>query len=101
MKKFSDFNIKPTNKAFAGKKISFAEIFNIPIIVNDYKIEESKYPGKNKSDKRLQLSIVIDNENCITFTGSDNLMETIQQIAKEDFPFQTVIKKREKRFEFT
>lgn len=101
MNKFSDFNIKPVNKSFEGKKLNFAEIFNVPIIVNDYKIEESKYPGKNKSNNRLQLAIVMDNENCITFTGSDNLMEMIKQVPKENFPFQTVIKKREKRFEFT
>lgn len=101
MKKFSDFNIKSTVGPFDGRKINFAEIFNVAIIVKDFKIEESKFTGKNKSDNRLQLAIVFNDEDCIAFSGSDNLMEMIKQVPSDSFPFETVIKKREKRFEFT
>lgn len=101
MKKFSDFNIKPALGAFEGKKINFSDVFNMPIVVNDYKIEESKFTGKNKSNNRLQLSFSMNNEDYITFSGSDNLMDMIKKVPEDCFPFETVIKKKEKRFEFT
>jgi hypothetical protein len=101
MIKFSDFNIKPPEGAFEGKKINMEELFNVPIIIRDFKIEESKFQGKNRSNKRLQLAITISGVNYITFTGSELLMKTIQMVPKEGFPFETIIKKREKRFEFT
>ena len=43
----------------------------------------------------------MDGINYITFTGSETLMEMIKQVPEDGFPFETVIKKREKRFEFT
>ena len=101
MKQFSDFEIKSPEGSFDGKKISIEDLFNTAIIVLGYKIEDSKFTGKNKSDKRLQLSIKYNDEKRITFTGSDTLMEMIKQVPVEDFPFETIIKKKEKRFEFT
>lgn len=101
MKKFSEFNIISPSPMFEGKKISIEDIFNIPIIIDAFKIEDSKYTGKNKSDKRLVLSVKMDGINYITFTGSETLMEMIKQVPEDGFPFETVIKKREKRFEFT
>lgn len=102
MKKFSEFGIKTSQGPFDGRKIQFSEIFNVPIIVKDYKIEESKFSGKNKSDNRLQLAIIVNSENCIAFSGSDNLMEMIQKVPRDNFPFETIIKKRDnKRIEFT
>lgn len=77
MKKFSEFKIEAPAGAFEGKKISLEDLFNVPIIVRAFRIEESK------------------------FTGSDTLMEMIKKVPEDEFPFETVIKKREKRFEFT
>lgn len=101
MNKFSDFNIKPSSGIFEGKKISFEELFNVQIVVVAYKIEESKFTGKNKSNNRLQLSILMNGIKYITFSGSDALMNMIKQVPEDKLPFETVIKKIEKRFEFT
>lgn len=101
MKKFTDFNIKPPAGAFEGKKIGMEDVFNVPIIIKAFKIEESKFQGKNKSNNRLQLAFTMIGENYITFTGSDMLMKTIKMVPEDGFPFETVIKKKEKRFEFT
>jgi RNA-directed DNA polymerase len=101
MIKFSELNIEIPESLFEGKKISIEDIFNVQIIVNDYKIEDSKFTGKNKSNNRLVLSILFSGQKRIVFTGSDTLMEQIKQVPKDVFPFETVIKKREKRFEFT
>lgn len=87
--------------SFEGRKMSIEDLFNIPIIINAFKIEESKFTGKNKSNNRLQLSIEIKDEKYITFTGSDTLIEMIKKVPEDEFPFETVIKKKEKRFEFT
>jgi hypothetical protein len=101
MNRFSDFNIDTGSDIFDGKKINFSDLFNIPIIVKAYKIEKSKYTGKNKSNNRLTLAIVYNNENRIAFTGSDNLMEIIKKVPEDKFPFETVIKKNDKKFTFS
>jgi hypothetical protein len=101
MKRFSEFKIEAPVGAFEGKKISLEDLFNVPIIVRAFRIEESKFKGKNRSNNRLQLSIEYNNEKFITFTGSDTLMDMIRKVPENEFPFETVIKKREKRFEFT
>lgn len=101
MKQFSDFKIKAPIGVFEGKKVPIEDIFNIPIVIKAYRIEESKFKGKNKSNNRLQLSIESNKEHLITFTGSDTLMDMIKQVPEDNFPFETVIRKREKRFEFT
>lgn len=101
MIKFSDFNIEIPETLFEGKKISIEDIFNVPVIIKDFKIEESKFTGKNKSNNRLVLSIEYNGDRRVVFTGSDTLMNQIKKVPKESFPFETVIKKKEKRFEFT
>ena len=101
MNKFENFNIKSTIGTFDGRKVNFAELFNVPIVVKDYRIEESKFTGKNRSNNRLQISIIFNNDDCIAFSASDNLMEMINKVPKDCFPFETVIKKHDKRFEFT
>lgn len=101
MKRFSEFKIEVPAGAFEGKKISIEDLFNVSIIVRAFRIEESKFPGKNRSNNRLQLSIEYNNEKFITFTGSNTLMEMIKKVPEDEIPFETVIKKREKRFEFT
>lgn len=75
MKRFSEFKIEAPAGAFEGKKISLEDLFNVSIIVRAFRIEESKFTGKNRSNNRLQLAIEYNNEKFITFTGSDTLME--------------------------
>ena len=48
MKKFSELGIKPPEIGFIGEKIKISKILNREIIVQDFKIDKSKYP-KNKS----------------------------------------------------
>ena len=100
MKKFSDFNIQTESKAFKGEKISIDRIFNREILVIDYKIEDSKFK-KREDDKCLTLQIKVNDELRITFTSSSILMDKIQKVKKEDFPFSTTIVKIDKAFDFT
>jgi len=100
MKAFKDFEVKPVANVFIGDKIKMMKVLNSTIIVNAYKIEVSQYP-KNKSGNVMTLQITHVGEKGIIFTGSDYLMQQIQQIPDDGFPFQTVIVKNGEHFEFT
>jgi hypothetical protein len=99
MKKFSELGVTSNIQTFTGEKIKPSKILNRKITVLDYKIEDSKF-GKN-NEKCLYLQIELDGEKRVVFTGSVVLAETIQKIAKTDFPFSTVIVKENERYEFT
>jgi len=99
MKKFSDFNIKAPEDVFVGDKIKISKILNREITIYQFKIDKSKYP-KNKSGEVMTLQIEINNEKHIVFTGSDYLINQIQQVNKEDFPFLATIEKVGEHFEF-
>jgi hypothetical protein len=100
VKRFKDFGIKTTSSSFTGDKIKVSRLLNRNIIVEDYKIETSKYTDKGNG-KCLHLQLMIDGTKHVTFTGSGGLMEQIQQIDKKDFPFATVIEKTNDKYSFT
>lgn len=98
MYKFSDFNIKPKINSFVGEKISVARLFNLPIVVLDYKIEPSK---KKEGTELLTLQIEKSGEKRVVFTGSVILMQMIRKVPEDKFPFQTTIKGDNEYYEFT
>jgi hypothetical protein len=101
MKKFSSFDVKPVTKIFIGDKMKISKVLNREIIVHDYKIEDSKCFKDRGDGKCLHLQISMDSNKHIVFTSSGGLMEIIQQIPKDDFPFETTIIEEDKRFLFT
>ncbi|TSE03396.1 hypothetical protein [Aquimarina algiphila] len=98
MNNFKDFNIKPRVINFTGDKIPIKRVFNIPIQVLDYKIENSKH---KENTKCLTLQIEKDNEKRIIFTGSTILIQQIESVPKDRFPFETTIVNDNEYFEFT
>ena len=100
MKSFKDFNISTTSKSFVGDKIKMSKIMNREITVYDYRIEDSKV-FKTTASKCLYLQISLADEKHVVFTSSTGLMETIQQVKKEDFPFKTTIINDNERFLFS
>ena len=103
MNSFNQFNIKVTTKNFEGDKIRIAKILNREIVVHDFRIEDSKVEAfKNKgSGKCLCLQISFNSEKHIVFTSSGGLIETIQQIQKDKFPFTATIIRDNERYLFT
>ena len=95
---FSDFKIKPKENTFTGKKIEIDDVLNTEIIVEGFKIEDSK---KKQGTKFLTLQIEKEQNKRVVFTGSKNLMDLITQVPENSFPFKTTIKKNDKRLEFT
>jgi hypothetical protein len=101
MKKFSDFGIKTPSKAFTGTKVEMDMILNKDIAVHDFRIVDSKFSKENANGKCLHLQIAIGTVFHVVFTGSVALMDQIQQVPKEEFPFEAKITKENKRLQFT
>ncbi|MFZ4705421.1 MAG: hypothetical protein ACOYMF_05375 [Bacteroidales bacterium] len=99
MKKFGDLNIIQPNQPFSGEKIKLYNILNREIIITDFRIVASKF--NNSDSQRLDLEIELDNVKRITWTGSKRLIDTMNQISKEDLPFQTIIVKDGESFKMT
>ena len=97
MKKFSDFGIKTSVQNFVGDSIKVSRILNRDIVVHDFKIEDSKF-GVGK--KCLYVQISVGELKHVVFSGSVALAEMIQQVPKEDFPFETKIIKEDERYIF-
>lgn len=98
MHNFKDFNIKPKVNSFVGEKIQVQKLFNLAILVIDYKIEPSK---QKKETQLLTLQIEKAGEKRIVFTGSKVLIDQIKRVPENSFPFMTTIKGDNDYYEFT
>lgn len=138
MARFGDLGIE--SGVIIGKGIEIEELFGKRILIEKTKISKSKFTGKNNSGMRLQMQVVLasfnecadsngdffvkkpdgtpDGERRCCFTGSDILIEGIQEAeAKvsamnaertkdgeppiELYPIDTTIVKVGKCFNFT
>lgn len=98
MNSFKDFKIKPISVSFSGDKVKMIKVLNSEIIINDFTIKDSE---KKPGTKYLTLQITRKGEKEIVFTGSKNLMDMIEQVPKEKFPFTTTITQEDQMFQFT
>ena len=101
MNKFSEFNINTSSKGFEGDKIKIAKILGREIIVHYFKIEDSKCFKDRGTGKCLHLQISLNDEKYIVFTGSSGLIEAIQLVPENKFPFSTIIIQKNDRYKFT
>lgn len=98
MHNFKDFGIKPTVKNFDGEKIKVSRILNTKIIILDYKIDDSKI---KEGTKYLTLHISRNEQNNVVFVSGVVLIQQIEQVSKNNFPFTTKIVKEKEYYEFT
>ena len=98
MKNFKEFNIVPTFTAFVGDKIKLSKVINTEIIINDYKIKDSE---KRPGTKYLTLQITRKGEKEVIFTAAKTLMDMIEQVPKDEFPFMTTITQEDQMYQFT
>lgn len=96
MKKFKELGIKAPEDGLIGDKISVNKVLNRNIIIQKFKISDSKYKWK-----RLDLQIEFDKEKRVMFISSKTLIKMIEQVQAEDFPFETVIVRENNRLEFS
>lgn len=100
MKQFKELGIKKVEQGFSGDKIKMDRVVNREIIVHKFHIKDSNFKDKGNG-KCLHLQIGIGEIKHVVFTGSGVLMEQIQSVPKNDFPFSTKIVKENERYEFT
>lgn len=97
MKNFKDFGVKPQLKAFTGDKIKLDKILNTEITVHECKITPS-----TQNDKQcLTMQIEYKEEMRVVFTGATALIDVVQQLKPDSYPFKTTIVKNNERFEFS
>jgi len=100
MKKFSELGYKPRTQGLIGKKISIDEVINESVIVECFRIEPSKYSDKGNG-KCLYLQVIHNGQQRVVFTGSVNLQDIMSQTKDGDLPFEAIIKKVGKGYEFS
>lgn len=99
-KKFSELGIETTQKKFVGEKIRLGKVLNTEIVVHFFSINPSKYPEKG-SDVCLWIQISIEDKKHVAFSIAKGLIETIQRIPIDAFPFVTKISNENEIYEFT
>lgn len=101
MNSFSAFQIRIRDRAFVGDKIKISKIIGKEIVVHAFKIEDSKIFKDRGTGKCLHMQISINGEKHILFTSAGGLIDAIQQIPEDGFPFTTIIIKEEERLLFS
>jgi hypothetical protein len=96
MNNFSDFGIVPEKKGFTGDKIKMDRVLNVQITVHRFQVVPSKFDGD-----RLDMQIEKDGTLYVLWTSSKPLIEMIQKVHEDKFPFSTTIVKRDERLIFT
>lgn len=82
-----------------GDKIKISKVFNRTIKVLAFQIIDSQY--EKGTGKCLKLQFELDDDKRILFTGSANLMDQIEQVPKDKFPFWTkIVKLDDDSYEF-
>ncbi len=98
MKTYSELSAQH-EASFPGKKIGIDEILNKSIIVNDFKVKDSKFT--DGSGICLTLAIVFETEERVVFSGSKVLLDFLKKLSKQDFPFTAAIKKEYRAYKFS
>ena len=83
---------------FVGDKIKMDRILNIEIVIHGFKIDDSKH---KENTKCLTLQIEKSGNKHVVFSGSKILMQMIQKVPKDSFPFTTTIVKHNEYLQFT
>jgi len=99
MNSFKDFNIAPQTTGFIGDKIKVDKILNKEVTVETFKVEPSKL--EKGCGKCLYAQLVVDGERRLLMIGSSTLIDMIQQVPQNKFPFKTTIVKEDNRLMFT
>lgn len=102
MLNFKDLDIKPPEKKFTGTKMPIRKVIDKPIIVQDFKMEPSRYPESSADGNRLVLQFTLNGVEHIVFSNSGVLMAAVKQIDKvNQLPFSTTIVEEYGCFKFT
>lgn len=96
---FKELNITTKTENLTGEKIKISKVLNRLITVHAFRLAASKFDKGN--GKCLYLQIQMGGEMRVVFTGSSTLIDQIQQVPSDKFPFTTTIIEENERFQFT
>jgi hypothetical protein len=94
--KFSDLGIKTEISHFVGDKLKISKILNKEIEVLGFLIKPSNFKGE-----MLQLQIKVNGNLHVVFTGSTVLINMINKVPLNKFPFIATIIEESEHYEFT
>ena len=96
--KFPSFSVFARGKLpLPGIKLRLDQILNREILVTDFRIMKSKHhPGQ----ECLQFQYLLDNQVCVSFTGSGVLMDQISSVG-DNIPFNATIVKIDRYYSFS
>lgn len=96
--KFPAFSVFARGKLpLPGIKMRLDQILNREILVTDFRIIKSKHhPGENC----LQIQYLMDDQVCVSFTGSAVLMDQITSVG-DNIPFNTTVVKIDRYYSFS
>jgi len=92
MRDFGEFNIEPTTKGLKGEHIKIDQLLNVNIIVEGFQVVPSKFKEKGP---RLDLQLIYKDVQRMTWVSSKSLIEMIEQVPKNGFPFKAKIVKED------
>ena len=98
MKHFSDLEVPSEETIYKGEKITVMEILNTDIEVHQFCVKPSKF---TQDANCLHMQIKLNGQDKVVFTVSAVLIRQINSVGADNFPFQTKIVKRDKRYIFT
>lgn len=88
MKDFGEFNIRLETEGFVGDKISINQVLNLPVVIEKYKTGPSKFENKST---RLDMQLLVNSKRRVLFISSKSLIEMIEKVPKNGFPFRAKI----------
>jgi len=94
--RFKDLGIKTETTHFTGDKIKIQKVLNKEIKILNYTISPSKIKGNY-----VQMHVEVCGSKHVIFTGSTVLMQTLEKVPKDRFPFSSTIVQEGEHFEFT
>ena len=96
--KFPAFSVFARGKLpLPGIKMRLDQILNREILVTDFRLMKSKHhPGQDC----LQIQFLLDDQVCVSFTGSVVLIDQITSVG-ENIPFNTTVVKIDRYFSFS
>ena len=100
LKKFSDLNVKVNKpKVLSGQKQPLRYVLDKQITVYGFEIKPSKYP--NKSENCLKMQYKHEDKMYVAFSIAKHLMQILQTLPEDAFPFTTTIINKNEIYEFT
>ena len=98
MNTFKELGITVACRAFVGDSIKIERLVGKEILVLHHKVTDST---KKLGTQCLYLQLEFEGTKRVLFTGAKALLEAVEKVPENGFPFSTTIVKNNDRYEFS